>query len=113
MSLTVVTSGTLGPLTVGTETNIVAAQTPSTPATYVVSVDCAALAAGEVAFLRIYTIELASGTERLVVCSSFIRGTDLDLIVDSIPLPVDISWRPTIQQKNGTGRSFPYKVFTL
>lgn len=113
MALTVVTSGTLGPVTVGIETNIVAAQTPGSPANYLLAVDLGALASGEVAFLAIYTIALASGTERLAYSASYIGGQDADPIQYSVPVPVDVSWRPTILQNNGTGRSYPYKVFTL
>lgn len=113
MALTVVTSGTLGPVVVGTETNIVSAQTPASPASYLLLVDMSALVATEVAFLSIYTIALAAGTEHLAYVASYIAGQDADPLQYSVPVPVDVSWRPTLLQQNGTGRSFPYKVFTL
>lgn len=113
MSLSVVTSGTLGAVTLNTETNIVAAQNPGSASTYVVQVDCGALVSGEIVILRIYGKVNSGGTERIVSSSSYIGGSDGDPIVTSIPFPTDVSWRPTITQQGGSGRSFPYKVFTL
>jgi hypothetical protein len=116
MSLTVVASGNQGPLRIGTETKfLVSALTPAIPSTYVLAVDCGQLAAGEVVFLRIYTAASTQATpnEAEVVFSSFIGGTDVDPNLYSVPIPVDVSWRPTITQLNGTGRTFAYKVFTL
>lgn len=112
----VVDSGTVSP-TVGTETNLEAARAPSVPSTYVYQIDCGALVAGEVAFIRIYSVVLASGTERLEYSASYISGADEDPLQVSVPILVDsgtgITIRATIQQKNGTGRAFPWKLFLL
>lgn len=117
MALTAVTSGTTAALTIGTETNLEAARAPSAATSYVYVVDCNALATGEVVFIRVYTILLASGSERLAYSGSFVKGSDEDPMQYSVPIPVDtgtgITIRATLQQKNGTGRTFPWKLFSL
>lgn len=116
MALTVVTSGTLSP-TVAVETNLETARAPGAATSYVYKIDCGALVAPEVAFIRVYTVLLASGTERLEYSGSFIAGSDEDPIQVSVPVVMDtgsgITIRATVHQKNGTGRAFPWKLFSL
>src|SRR5687767_3511226 len=113
----VVASGTVGPVVIGTETNLEAARAPSIPTNYVYKIDCGAIATDEVVFIRVYTVVLASGTERLEYSCSYIGGVDEDPIQVSVPIVLDtgsgITIRASVQQKNGTGRSFPWKLFAL
>lgn len=117
MALTAVASGTTAALVIGTETNLEAARAPGAATSYVYVVDTNALVAGEVLFIRVYTILLASGAERLAYAGSFVKGADEDPMQYSVPVPVDtgtgITIRGTVQQKNGTGRTFPWKLFAL
>lgn len=117
MALTSVTNGTLSLSgAVGTETNM-ATTTPGAATTYVYAVDVAALASGEVLFIRVYVFLLASGTERMAYFGSVVGGQDTDLIQYSVPIPVNtgtsITIRGTLHQKNGTGRSFPWQLYSL
>lgn len=117
MSLTVVTSGTTAALTPGVETDLEAARAPAAPTTYVYAVDMAALASGEVCFMRVYFVLLASGTVRLAYFGSFIGTTDADPLQLTVPIPVDsgtgITVKATLLQKNGSGRAFPWKLYSL
>lgn len=111
MALTVVNSGTTSALVIGTETNLTAAITPSSPTVYAVEVDFENLVSGEVAFFRIYTTTLAAGNEKQFLCRSFIAGTDSEIIIVSVPVPADVDFRATVQQKNGSGRTVPWKIY--
>lgn len=115
MSLTTDASGTTSSLVIGTETNLESAVAPGTAQAIVYEVDFGAVASGEVVFWRMYKVILASGTERLLWCQSFIGGTDVDFVRQSEPIPVDtgtgITIRSTLQQKNGSGRTFPWKRY--
>lgn len=117
MALAVVTSGTLT-MSATTETDAESARTVPIATTYVFEADMGALASGEVMFLRVYTMVLASGTERLIEAGSFVAGTDADLIQRSEPIPIDvgsgITIRCTLQLINRTtNRSIPWKLFSL
>lgn len=113
----VIASGTLGPVTPGTEHDLEAAREPGTVSTYLYKIDCGAVAAGETVFIRIYTVLLASGAERLEYTGTYIGGMDADPMQDSVPVLVSngtgITIRATVQQKNGTGRSFPWTLYQL
>lgn len=115
MALITDASGTVGAVTIGVETNLESAVAPGTAQAIVYALDFGALVTGEVAFWRVYTVVLASGTERLLWCRSFIGGMDVDYIRQSEPVPVDngsgITIRSTVTQKNGTGRSYPWKRY--
>lgn len=102
-------SSTTAALTIGSEMTLVSAS-PSVPTYYWAEIDCSALASGEVLFVNVYTKVLAGGTERLTYTSTFIGGTDLDLVQYTVPVPTDVSYRIGITQQNGTGRTFPWKV---
>lgn len=112
MALTVVTSGTTAALTLTVEASL-ATETPGTPTDYWAAIDCAALVAGEVLFIVVYTKVLTGGTERVAYASSFVGGSDLDMVQYTVPVPTDISWRIGITQQNGTGRTFPWKIFSI
>lgn len=84
--------------------------------TFVLVVDAAALtvASGvaDVLELRIYTIALSAGTERLAYIAIY-QGTQSDPIKYSVPVPADISIKVTLKQAAGTSRSFPWKLLSL
>lgn len=113
----VVASGTTGALGIGVETNLEAARAPAAVTSYVYKVDCNALATGEVAIIRVYTVLLTGGAERLEYAGSYVAGAEEDPMQTSVPVIVDsaagITIRASIEQKNGTGRTFPWKLFSL
>lgn len=112
MALTVVSSGTVGALVVGTETNLEALRTPGSPTVYAYEVDTENMVSPEVVFLRVYTTTLSGGNEKELLCRSWIAGTDFTPIMVTVPVPANISIRCTLQQKNGTGRSFPWVLYS-
>lgn len=113
MSLTTVASGTTTPS--GTTETTLYTATASTPTTYMLGVDAGALVATEVLFVRIYSVLLSGGTERLAYFGSFISGSDPDPQLYSVPVPITTSAtiRCTVQQKNGTARALPWILYSL
>ncbi len=105
---TVIASGTQT-ATIGTE-HILA--TDTTNKTYVLVVDTGAMVDGDVLELRIYTIVLSAGTERVAYVIEYdnLQGEPQKY---SVPVPADISFKATLKQTAGTGRAFPWKVLSL
>lgn len=105
---TSVTSGTQT-ATVNTEHTLA---TDTTNKTYVLVVDTGALVNGDTLELRLYTIVLASGTERVAYMATYVHAQP-DPQKYSVPVPADISLKATLKQTTGTGRSFPWKLLSL
>lgn len=80
--------------------------------TFVLVVDMNALVGGDTVELRIYTKCLSGGTERLAYYRLFanVQATPMKF---SVPVPANISFKATLKQTAGTGRSFPWSVLTL
>lgn len=96
--------------TIGTEHTLGSADT--TNKTYVLVVDTAAMVALDVLELRVYTIALTAGTERLAYFQVY-RDTQNEPMKYSVPVPADISCKATLKQTAGTGRAFPWKLLSL
>mgnify|MGYP003481766265 FL=1 len=75
-------------------------------------VDLAAMVNGDITILRIYEKCLTGGTERLAFQATYAH-TQSTNIVHSVPVPSDISWKATLEQTDGTGRSYPWKVLSI
>lgn len=86
--------------------------TDTTNKTYVLVVDTAAMALGDVLELRLYTIALTAGTERLAYSITYSHA-QADPMKYSPPVPADISFRATLLQPAGTARAFPWKILSL
>lgn len=104
---TTVGSGTQA-ATIGTEHTLL---TDTTNHDYVLVTDLAAMTNGDAVELRIYSIVLSGGTERLAYVRRFVN-VQFEPIKYSVPVPADISFRATLTQTAGVGRSFPWKVVT-
>lgn len=80
--------------------------------TYVLVVDTAALALGDIVELRIYTKVLTGGTARLAYMVSYanLQGQPNKY---SVPVPANIYFKATLKQVLGTGRSFPWALLAL
>ena len=77
------------------------------------SVDISALAADEVVTLRIKTAVLTAGTQRITYQKTFgSQQAGIEPIVTLPPLLFDQDAVFTLEQNNGTGRSFPWKVLS-
>lgn len=104
---TSVQSGTTSALTLNSETTLGSAETSNK--NLVLVVDLANLQDGEAIELRIYTIALSAGTERLAYSRRY-KNAQGSPIKYSPPVPADISFRATIKQIGGTGRTFPWNI---
>lgn len=97
---------------IGTEHTLA---TDTTNKVYVLVVDTAAMVGGttpDLLELRVYTIALTSGTERLAYIATY-AGPQTELIKYSPPVPADISFRATMKQTQGTVHAYPWKVLSL
>lgn len=79
---------------------------------YVLVVDTANLANNETLELKIYSKVLSAGSERLVYQRRF-KHAQAEPIKVSIPVPSDVSWKATLTQTGGTGRSYDWKVLSV
>lgn len=86
--------------------------TDTTNKTYVLVVDAAAMALGDILELRVYTKALTGGAEGLAY-SVVYSHAQADPLKYSPPIPADISCRATLTQPAGTARSFPWKLLSL
>lgn len=108
MALAVVSSGTQT-ATVNTEHTLA---TSTTGKTYCLVVDTGAMVNGDALELRIYTIVLASGTERQAYCACY-SNIQASPQKYSVPVPANISFKATLKQTAGTSRNFPWSVLSL
>ena len=108
MALTAAASGTQT-ATIGTEHSL---STQTTTGAYVLMVDLGAMAHGDAVELRIYATVLSGGTERLAYSGAFMDVQD-EPITFSVPVPGDVNVRAALIQTNGTGRSYPWKMYRM
>lgn len=104
---TSVQNGTTSALSIGTETALGSAETSNK--NLILAIDTANLANGDLIELRIYTKCLSGGTERLAYLRTY-RNAQGAPLKYSPPVPADISFRCTIKQTTGTGRTFPWAI---
>lgn len=105
---TVIASGTQT-ATISTEHDLA---TDTANHTYVLGVDTAALTAGDLVELRLYTKILSGGTERLAYVASY-QHAQGEPAKYSVPVPANIHLRATLKQTAGTGRAFPWALLAL
>lgn len=100
----------------GTQTATISTEhtlaTDTTNHSYVLVVDTGAMVNGDILELRLYTIVLASGTERVAYIATYAHAQG-DPQKYSVPVPADISCKATLKQTAGTGRSYPWKLLAL
>jgi len=88
---------------------------PNVAATYQFVVDTVNMAAGDTVELRVYSMVLTGGTQRVLYYAMYTdaQPTD-DLIKVSVPFSTELTdtnaTRVSLKQTTGTGRSFPWKV---
>lgn len=108
MALAVVQQNTQA-ATVGTE-HTLATETGSK--VYVLVVDLGPLANGDVVELTIYTKVRSTSTERVAYSASYAHA-QVEPNKYSIPVPSDVSFKATLKQTAGTGRSFDWKLLSV
>jgi len=108
MALAVVSSGTQS-ATLDTEHTL---DNDTTGKTYVLVVDTNAMASGDITILRIKTKVLSGGTLRLAYSATYahVQG---DPIKYSVPVPANIEIEVSLEQTDGTGRSYPWALLSL
>lgn len=79
---------------------------------YVLAVDLANLASGDVVELRIYTKARAADSVRQYDVQTF-EDAQTSPGVQSIPVPTGAYTKVTLKQTAGTGRAFPWAVYRL
>lgn len=102
--------------TSGSQTAVISTEhtlaTVTTAGTYQLVVDAAAMLNGDVLTLRLYGKARTTDTERLLYEASFtnIQGTPLKA---SLAVVSPHSTKATLLQSAGTGRAFPWAIYSL
>lgn len=107
--VTTVNSGTQA-ATIGTEHTLGSAVAAS--GTYILVVNTANMAAGDVLELRGKTKVLAGGSEAVYLLATYAHAQS-DPVKMSIPIPSLYSLTCTLKQTAGTGRSFEWNILGL
>lgn len=94
-------------LTLNSETTLGSAETSNK--VLILVLDLGNIVNGETVEVKIYTIALASGTERLAYSRRY-KHAQATPIKYSVPVPADVSFRATLKQTGGTGRAVPWKI---
>jgi hypothetical protein len=108
MALAVVSSGTQS-ATLDTEHTL---DNDTSGKTCVLVVDTGAMVNGDVVILRLKTKVLSGGTLRLAYSAVYAHA-QAEPIKYSIPVPANIEIEATLEQTDGTGRSFPWSLLSL
>lgn len=86
--------------------------TDTTNHTYVLAVDTGAMVNGDITVLRLKTKVLSGGTSRLAYEAMF-ANVQARPNKYSPPIPADIEIVATLEQTDGTGRSYPWKLLAI
>lgn len=105
MSWTLAQSGTTSALVVGTETTLA---TDTTNATFVPQVDTSNMVLGDVLEIRVYAITLNGGALTQVWKGTY-QHSQINPVKVAPPVASDQSYRVTLKQTAGTGRTFAWK----
>ena len=76
-------------------------------------VDCAALVSDEIVTVRVKSKCLTGGTLRTLQSITYnAQDASVNPLMVLVPLLSDIEYVVTLEQNNGTGRAFPWKVLS-
>lgn len=95
--------------TIGTEHTLA---TVTTAGTYVLAVDTGNMVDGDTLELRLKTKVRTGGTSRLAYFVTYVNAQD-DPNKYSVPVPVITEIVATLKQTVGTGRAFPWSLYSL
>lgn len=110
MTWTLDQSGTTSALTVGTETQL--GSNSTTNATYLLKVNTANMALGDVLEMRLYAQDISSGSVVQCFKGTFANAQANPLKL-SMPCASDISLKCTLKQTAGTGRTFTWEILRI
>lgn len=108
MAVTSVGSGTQS-ATLDTEHTL---DTETNAGVYVLVVDLNAMANGDITILRIKTKDKSGGDSRLAFMSTY-ANVQTEAHVYSPPIPVDTEIICTLEQTDGTGRSYDWNLLKV
>ena len=108
MALTVIASGTQS-ATLDTEH---ALDNDTAGKTYVLAVDTGAMVDGDIVIFRIKTKVLSGGTLRLAYSATYAHAQG-EPIKYSVPVPANIEIECSLEQTDGTGRSYPWSLLSI
>lgn len=100
--------------TIGTEHTLGSAIT--TAGVYQLVVDLNAMAAGatpDILELRVYGKARSSDTERLIYCATYFSSQGPTLLVQDIARISPHYYKVTLKQTQGTGRAYPWAVYSI
>lgn len=80
--------------------------------TYVLSVDLANLAKSDRLILRIKT-KLTSGDTSQLAYMAVYENAQAELNTYSIPVPITVEYVATLEQTDGTGRTFIWAIYSI
>lgn len=109
MSSPVVSASGSQTATISTEHTL---STITTAGTYQLAVDTANMVAGDEVELRVYGKARSSDTERLMYYASFTMAQASPLKM-SVPIISPHYFRASLKQTAGTGRAFPWAVYSV
>lgn len=86
--------------------------TQTTDGVYTLAVDLNNLAAGDIVILRIYGKVRTGGTERLLFSGNYGPIPPTEKFAMSPPVLSPHHFKATLEQTDGTGRTFPWAVYS-
>lgn len=108
MTLAIIASGTQS-ATLDTEHTL---DNDTTGKTYVLVVDTGAMVNGDIVIFRIKTKVLSGGTLRLAYSTTY-ANVQAEPQKYSIPIPANIEIECSLEQTDGTGRSYPWVLLSI
>jgi hypothetical protein len=86
--------------------------TETSPGVYVLVVDTNAMVNGDITIIRIYTKDKSGGTSRIAYSASYAH-IQAEPHKYSVPVPVDTEIKVSIEQTDGTGRTYDWNLLIL
>ena len=108
MAWTLANSGTTAALSIGSETTLA---TNTSNGTFVAQVDTSNLVLGDALTIRLYTINLSGGSLTQTWEASYANVQSNNMKVTPF-IASDQSFRVTLTQTTGTGRTFAWKILS-
>lgn len=79
---------------------------------YTAYIDLTNMTTGDIVEIRVSVIVKTAGSHILYYLGTY-SGAQSNPLVYIAPLPSDISWRLTLKQTAGTGRTYDYRIYEV
>lgn len=110
MTWTLDQSGTTSSLTIGTETQL--GSNSTTNATYQTKVNTSNMANSDILEIRVYSQDISTGALVLAFKGTY-GNVQSNVLKVTPPLASDISYKVTLKQTAGTGRTFTWEILRI